>query len=76
MSKVESYMIMQIQTDKHKAVCVELNIPVSTTGDAFLDAVLDNQNVFKRSFFMLISRIPPVWIDAAIDRLMSRRPKK
>ena len=72
----EPSMILIVDTGKVNAVRAAFDLTADATANAMFDAVLDNQNVFKRSFFMLVSRIPPAWIDSAIERLMSRRPKK
>jgi ribosomal protein L13 len=69
-------MVIKVDTGKFVAVCNAKGLPVTTDATMLFDVILEETNLFKRSFFMLASHIPASWIDAAIDRLMSRRPKK
>lgn len=41
------YMVMNITTDKHKAVCLALGIPVDSTGDTIADAAVDKLSLLE-----------------------------
>ena len=44
--------------------------------DVRIGELLAGYHAGRRMVFGIIGDMPPSWIDAAIDRLMSRRPKK
>lgn len=66
----------KVSTGKHRAACEALDIPLDSPADVLLDALLEDVGSLNRIVGMVLGVAPARRIDAMIDRLMARRPKK